>query len=156
MGVPAEEAERRMEAFRDACSRAGIKITPQRTEIFRELARTEEHPDADTILQRVRRRMSNVSLDTVYRALSLLEELGLVTRVDVLHDRARFDANSERHHHFVCVECGLVRDFVKQEWDQCDVPEEVKSMGTVQSMHVQLRGVCAACAKRKEQGGRRA
>ena len=149
MPLKANEIECRMEAFRDACARAGVRITPQRVEIFREVARTEEHPDAETVLKRVRERLTNVSLDTVYRTLALFEELGLVSKVDVLCDRARFDANAARHHHFVCTQCGLVRDFVRPQWDRCEVPDEVKAMGEVTSMHVQLRGLCAKCAAKK-------
>jgi Fur family peroxide stress response transcriptional regulator len=155
MTVPAEEAERRVEVFREACAQAGVKITAQRAAVFREVARSDEHPDAETVLRRVRRRLENVSLDTVYRTLSLLEELGLIARVEVLCDRARFDANPERHHHFVCVRCGRVRDLVKHEWDRCPVPQEVEALGTVESMHVQLRGVCKECAARERKGGER-
>ena len=154
MALKANEIERRMQGFRDACAQAGIKITPQRVEIFREVARTEEHPDAETVLQRVRERLTNVSLDTVYRTLGLLEELGLLSKVDVLCDRARFDANREQHHHFVCIQCGAIRDFVRPEWDRCSVPEAVKAMGEVRSMHVQLRGVCAACAAKKRRAAK--
>jgi len=143
-----------MEAFRASCARAGVRITPQRIEIFREVARTEEHPDAETVFKRVRGRLSNVSLDTVYRTLSLLEELGLLSKVDVLCDRARFDANREQHHHFVCVQCGAVHDFVHPEWNRCAVPEEVKAMGEVRTMHVQLRGLCMKCAAQERKGGR--
>ena len=153
--LAADEVERRMQGFKDACARAGVKITPQRVEVFREVARTAEHPDAETVARRVRERMSNVSLDTVYRTLGLLEELGLVAKVDVLCDRARFDANRERHHHFVCTACGLVRDFVHPEWDRCAVPEEVKALGKVRSMHVQLRGVCAKCGAKRKGGTKR-
>lgn len=154
MPVEPDEAQRRTAAFRRTCAQSGIRITPQRTEIFRELARTEEHPDAETVLRRVRRRMSNVSLDTVYRTLYLLEELGLVSRVGILAGRARFDANTERHHHFVCVQCGRVRDFVGPPWEPCPIPQEVEGMGTVRSVHVQLRGVCEACAARERKGGK--
>ena len=147
------DVEAQVGRFREVCAEAGIPITPQRTEVFREVASADEHPDADIILRRVRERLPNVSLDTVYRTLYLLEELGLVGRVGVLSDRARFDANTARHHHFVCVECGLVRDFVKREWDRCCVPREVEAVGTVESMHVQLRGVCKECATRKRKGG---
>jgi Fur family peroxide stress response transcriptional regulator len=152
LALTGREIERQMEEFRGACARAGVRITPQRVEIFREVARTEEHPDAETIARRVRARLSNVSLDTVYRTLGLLEDLGLLSKVDVLCDRARFDANRERHHHFVCIRCGAVRDFVRPEWDLGAVPEEVKAMGEVRSMHVQLRGICAACGARKNGG----
>jgi Fur family transcriptional regulator, peroxide stress response regulator len=154
LALKANQIECRMEAFRNACARAGVRITPQRVEVFREVARTEEHPDAERVFQRVRERLTNVSLDTVYRTLGLLEQLGLISKVDVLCDRARFDANRERHHHFVCVQCGAIRDFVHPEWDRRAVPKEVKAMGEVRTMHVQLRGVCAACAARKPKAKR--
>ena len=155
MAPKANEIERRMQGFRDACARAGIRFTPQRAEIFREVARTGEHPDAETVLQRVRERLTNVSLDTVCRTRGLLEELGLISKVDVLCDRARFDANREQHHHFVCIQCGAVRDFVRPEWDRCSVPEEVKAMGEVRSMHVQLRGVCRDCGTKRRGAAKR-
>ncbi len=154
MALRTHEVERRTEAFRAACARAGVRITPQRVEIFREVARTDEHPDAETVFERVRGRLSNVSLDTVYRTLALLEELGLVSKVDVLCGRARFDANRERHHHFVCTRCGAVRDFVHPGWDRCPVPDEVKAMGEVTSVHVQLRGLCKRCAAQERKGGK--
>jgi len=144
-----------MEVFRDACKKAGIRVTPQRVEVFRQVACTEEHPDAETVFRRVRRRLTTVSLDTVYRTLDLLEDFGLISRVDVLCDRARFDANRERHHHFVCVRCGAVHDFVHPGWDRSTVPEAVKAMGDVRSMHVQFRGLCSRCAAQERRGGKR-
>lgn len=153
MALSTHEVERRMQAFRAACAQAGIRITPQRVEIFREVAATEEHPDAETVFQRVRVRLTNVSLDTVYRTLALLEELGLLSKVDVLCNRARFDANRQQHHHFVCTRCGAVRDFVHPDWDRCDVPDEVKAMGEVRTMHIQLRGLCKDCAAQERKGG---
>ena len=65
--------KRRVAEFVAACRRQGVKATHQRTEILRELAGTEEHPDAETIHERVRQRIPALSLDTVYRTLKLLE-----------------------------------------------------------------------------------
>jgi len=53
MAVPTAEIQRRMKRFLDACCRGGLKVTHQRSEIFRELAATEEHPDAETVYRRV-------------------------------------------------------------------------------------------------------
>ena len=135
----------RMRVFREACKRAGVKMTPQRMEVFRELACTEEHPDVETISTRVRRRMPNVSLDTVYRTLSLFEEMGLIRKVEILCDRARYDANTDLHHHFVCMVCGAVHDFYSQEADTFTAPDNVLSLGDVESSHIQVRGVCSEC-----------
>ena len=149
MAIPSEEVERRVERFVADCRARGLKATHQRIEVFRELACSEEHPDAETLWERVRRRIPSVSRDTVYRALGMLEQQELVRRVDPLHDRARFDANMTRHHHFVCTECGMVRDFQSRTLDAFEPPAEVRGWGDVRFVQVQLRGVCARCQSRK-------
>lgn len=141
----AQVVESRMQAFREMCKRRGLRVTPQRTEVFREVARTNKHPDANYILRRVRRRMPNVSLDTVYRILYRLEDEGMISRVQVPGDRLRFDGNTDRHHHFVCSECGLVGDFESAAFDNLTAPGEAREFGLPKAVHVEVRGVCEAC-----------
>jgi Fur family peroxide stress response transcriptional regulator len=150
MAVGQDEIERRIAAFAEACRQAGVRMTHQRMEIFREVAKTDEHPDAETIYTRVRRRIPVISLDTVYRTLTTLERLGVVSRVYALCDRARFDALTNPHHHFVCTECGTLRDFFSAEANNLPIPEEVESWGIVKSIHVEVRAVCSKCANRKK------
>jgi Fur family peroxide stress response transcriptional regulator len=148
MNVNQVEVQHRLERFRDVCRHAGMKLTHQRTEIFREVAGTVDHPDAQTIYQRVRGRIPAVSLDTVYRNLWLLNDLGLITTVGPPRERARFDGNTAPHHHFICSQCGMAQDFYSQEFDELRPPAEVDSMGTVEAIHVELRGLCPRCKKR--------
>ncbi len=150
MAVGQDEIERRIAAFTEACRQAGVRMTHQRMEIFREVAKTDEHPDAETIYTRVRRRIPVISLDTVYRTLTTFEKLGVVSRVYALCDRARFDALTSPHHHFVCAQCGMLRDFWSPEADALGIPEEVQSWGVVKSIHVEVRAVCSKCANRKK------
>ncbi|MFC1836779.1 transcriptional repressor [Thermodesulfobacteriota bacterium] len=86
-----------------------------------------------------------VSLDTVYRSLVLLERLGLLTRVHILGDRTRFDANTLPHHHFVCSKCGLIKDFLSSGPNSFRIPAEVRSWGEIKSVHVQVHGECSQC-----------
>jgi Fur family peroxide stress response transcriptional regulator len=148
MSVSQEELQRRLGHFRDVCRRAGMKLTHQRTEIFREVARTTDHPDAQTIFERVRMRVPAMSLDTVYRNLWLLSDLGLIATLGPPRERARFDANVTSHHHFVCTRCGMTSDFYSQEFDELRPPPEVESMGSVDATHVELRGLCLRCKKK--------
>ncbi len=150
MGLTPQEIDQRLEACLEVSRREGMKVTHQRLEIFREVASTEEHPGAETIFTRVRTRIPTISLDTVYRTLSWLERIKLVSRIPVLSERARFDANMKPHHHFVCAKCGLIRDFYSSEADHLPVPEEVASWGRVDSVHVELEGVCTDCLADKE------
>jgi Fur family peroxide stress response transcriptional regulator len=117
-----EELQRIMNRFEEVVRRAGVKLTQQRIEIFREVAGTGDHPDIETIFMHVRKKMPTISLDTVYRTLSLFADLGLVTTVRPLNTRARFDANTEAHHHFFCTRCGATLDFEHRDFDTLKVP----------------------------------
>ena len=119
----------------------------QRLEIFREVASSLEHPDAETVFRAVRARMPTVSLDTVYRTLWMLNDLGLVTTLGPRRERVRFDANLDQHHHYVCVRCGLARDFQSAELNALRIPDAVKEFGRIVATHVEVRGVCARCAR---------
>ncbi len=149
MAVSKAQIERRMQRFAETCQAGGLKTTHQRMEVFRELAGAEDHPDAETLYQKVRRRVPAISRDTVYRTLATLEEQGLVHKAEILATRGRYDANMDRHHHFVCIECGMVRDIYSETLDALPIPRSVASLGRVESTHVQLRGICASCAKKK-------
>jgi len=123
--VPRFTVDRRLDRFKSAATAAGVKLTHQRLEIFREVASSLEHPDAEAVLRSVRKRMPTVSIDTVYRSLWMLNDLGLVTTLGPRRESVRFDANLEHHHHYVCVRCGLARDFESAELDALGVPDAV-------------------------------
>jgi Fur family peroxide stress response transcriptional regulator len=142
-----QQIEDRMTRFEQVCRSAGVKLTHQRLEIFREIARTSDHPDAETVYRGVRERIPTMSLDTVYRALWLLADLGLVTTLGPSRERTRFDANLDRHHHFVCLRCGLTRDFYSDAFDELSLPRSVQAVGRVETTHVEARGVCRECAR---------
>lgn len=143
--IPKKQVGKRIAEFLEICRRQGVKATHQRTEILRELAGSEEHPDAETIFARVRQRIPAISFDTIYRTLRLLEDRGVIARVGAMRDRARFDANMDRHHHFVCTKCGMIGDFYSDTMDRLPVPGDVSEMGSVEGVYVELRGICRKC-----------
>ena len=149
MKTDQKEIEARMRRFEQKCKDEGIKITHQRMEIFRTVAETGDHPDAETVFKSVRARVPTVSMDTVYRTLWWLKELGLITTLGPHRERARFDANLNPHHHFVCTQCGLTRDFYSEDLDKLVLPEDVQSIGHAERVQVEVRGLCAICAGNK-------
>lgn len=150
MSVPFNDLDARMELFSDGLKRAGIKLTHQRIEIFREVASSTEHPDAETIYNGVRKRITTVSLDTVYRTLWLLLDLGLIATVGPPRDRARFDGDMRPHHHFVCTRCGRTYDFHSDGLDRLPIPDDVRDIGSIERAHVEVRGVCVQCSSIEE------
>ena len=59
----------------------GMRVTPQRVVLHRALRELDRHVTADELLDSVADRLPNVSLPTIYATLELLEELGMVRRV---------------------------------------------------------------------------
>lgn len=148
MTIKNREVEQRMKLFETVCRDEGVKLTHQRREIFRELAQTGDHPDANQVFQRVKDRIPTVSLDTVYRTLWLLNGLGLVVTLGSSREGTRFDANLKSHHHFVCGQCGCTRDFYSNDLDNIRLPDSIDSLGKIEATHVEVRGVCRECVEK--------
>jgi Fur family peroxide stress response transcriptional regulator len=147
MALPPAEIQERVARLQAAMRCAGVKRTPQRLEIFAEVARAGDHPDAETVYRGVRKRLPTLSLDTVYRTLWRLVDLGLLTTLGLPRARVRFDANLRPHHHFVCTHCGRARDFYSPAFDALEIPAAVRAWGRVDRTLVEVRGRCARCAK---------
>jgi len=145
-----DEFKKMLERYEAVMRHAGVKRTPQRLEIFRRTAGTGDHPDIETIHRSVRGKMPGISLDTVYRTLGLFRELGLVSILKLSYGRVRYDANTLPHHHFVCTRCGWTRDFTDPFLDALKIPNAARALGRAESAHVEVRGLCPACAKQKK------
>ena len=94
--------------------------------------------------------MPTVSLDTVYRTLWMLSDMGLISVLGARRDSIRFDANPKQQHHYVCIRCGLTRDFESDELHTLRLPGTVKALGKVLSTHIEARGVCEICARKSD------
>lgn len=133
--------------FEKACQAAGIKLTHQRIEVLREVAKSHGHPSADAILEGVKARVPTVSVDTVYRTLWLLTDLGLISTLGFRRDAVQFDANLQPHHHYVCVRCGNTTDVESLDLERLRLHEHLGELGSVVSAHLEIRGVCSNCAQ---------
>ncbi|MBN2319418.1 MAG: transcriptional repressor [Acidobacteria bacterium] len=149
------EIDQRMRSFEEMCRKLGVKRTHQRMEIFREVAQTADHPDAEKVYRGVSERIPTMSLDTVYRTLWLLKDLGLITTLGSPRERTRFDANLDHHHHFVCVKCGLTRDFYSDDLDSLKLPDSLLSIGHAVKTQVEVKGLCRECAAGEKPGDKK-
>jgi Fe2+ or Zn2+ uptake regulation protein len=87
----------------------GMRVTPQRVVLHRALTELDRHVTAEELLESVADRLPNVSLPTIYATLELLEELGMVRRVQRA-GTALFDPRTDPHHHLICTACGSIED----------------------------------------------
>jgi Fe2+ or Zn2+ uptake regulation protein len=88
----------------------GQRVTPQRLLIHRALRDLDRHVTAEEVLSTVSDRLPNASLPTVYAALDLFEELGIVRRVPAGGGATLYDPRTEPHQHLACRDCGRVED----------------------------------------------
>lgn len=142
--IPQQELKTRLDSFENECRARGLRVTNQRRAIFRAVASSREHPSAETVFLQVRKMLPNVSLDTVYRTLSSLEQMDLLTRVGA-SSKERFDGDMRPHAHFVCTECGAVYDIFPPQYVQPRAPEDAGLLGEVRRVNVQFKGICKRC-----------
>lgn len=138
-------SEARISVFPERCRSAGLEATAQRRVIYQRLAESHDHPDAETVWQRVREDLPKVSLATVHRNLRVFAEKGLIEEVPTGGSASRWDANDDEHHHLVCESCASVVDCYEGELDPgLGAGSEVGDF-VVSRTRVNVYGLCPAC-----------
>jgi Fe2+ or Zn2+ uptake regulation protein len=95
---------------RRALEEAGWRYTRQRAAVLDCLRTAHGHPTAEHIFSAVRRRIPNISLATVYKALEALVDARLANRIAGDSGPSRYDGRSEPHYHLRCQHSGDVID----------------------------------------------
>lgn len=148
-----------MALFRHKCKEHNLRITPQRSAIYKELIKSKDHPSASTIFNQVREIFPDISFDTVNRTVLTFAEIGVVSTVEGYGEPKRFDPNTDLHHHFRCIKCNKIIDFQHKSFDRIKIPQDIQKQFTVLSKRVLLEGICDKCVKKNihlktnEQGG---
>jgi len=152
--MPLENFQPQLQHFERTCKGAGLKVTHQRLEIYRELLEAHDHPSAEILHKRLEKRLPTLSLDTVYRTMATFEELKLVHRVETIESQARFEAQTIRHHHFLCDTCGQPVDFSWPAFDKIQLPATLAELGAIDRTAVVVHGTCATCTREAQLKGR--
>ena len=143
--ISCSELDEKTRWFTSKCRQAGLKVTPQRIAIYRELLKTNEHPSAEMLYEKVKKVFSSISLDTVNRTLLMLNEIGTAFTVEGSGDARRFDGELEKHQHFKCVKCKRIIDFHHKPFDNIKLPAEIRNKFKVLRKTVYLEGLCDSC-----------
>jgi Fur family transcriptional regulator, peroxide stress response regulator len=124
----------------------GLRVTQQRVAVLEFLLATPKHPTAEEVGAAVNRLVPTASRASVYNVLHSLKESGLIDELVLGDAVARFDANLDRHHHFICRACGEVEDVPFETFQEAPRPRLAEGH-TIEDYTVTLRGVCPRCAK---------
>jgi len=123
------------------------KRSRQRDAIVAFLKTRKDHPTADTVYKEIRNSIPNISLGTVYRNLSLLAEQGEILRLSCDGKMDRFDADVHPHYHFICRQCGCVKDIDIPYADTFDMMANDAFEGSILSHTLLFEGYCQDCMK---------
>ncbi len=132
-----------MRKYASAMVQGGLRLTPQRRQVYEVLMDKMDHPTATEVFIRSQKRMPSISLATVYNCLETMVGSGLVKAVHVDREPTRFCANLQEHGHFHCTECGHISDI---EFSETRGKGWKLPPGFLVTQHdVTLRGLCANC-----------
>ena len=99
------------QSLKEHLSSHGLKVTSQRLAIYQTLLKSEEHPSAEKIFEKIGLEHPSISLATVYKTLETLVEAGLAKKVKTANDLLRFDAKTGNHNHLYCSNTDQIIDF---------------------------------------------
>lgn len=138
-----------METALEQLREEGLRITPQREDVLRFLARDRGRLSVQEVFREVRKKHRSISLDTVYRTLSTLSNLGVVSQLNLQTGdlRYEFQAENHHHHHAVCLGCGTSLCL-----HGCPLPEAFfrdleKRKFRVMNHAFEVYGYCADCGR---------
>ncbi len=120
-------------------------MTRQKRLILHIVYRATHHPTAQDVYQEARKYMPRISLATVYRNLEQLAARGWIRKLVLGDQVTRFDANTGKHYHIRCVDCGRVDDVPMSFMD--DLNEKISQYVNYEIIDHQLEiiGRCPAC-----------
>lgn len=123
----------------------GMRVTAQRLAVLEVVDEAQGHPCADEVYERVKVKLPNISLATVYKALSELREIGRLRALPVA-GKLRFGTENKPHHHLVCDRCKRVEDVFPDGSFPEPVLDEGSMMGfRITGAEITFRGLCPDC-----------
>ena len=95
------------------CEKNGLRMTEQRRIVAQVLETSNDHPDVEELYFRASKLDPRISIATVYRAVKLFEESGILEKLEFGDGRARYeDADRDHHDHLIDMQTGQVIEFI--------------------------------------------
>ncbi|WP_024614561.1 Fur family transcriptional regulator [Clostridium sp. Ade.TY] len=141
-----------MQELKENLKEKGYKLTPQRRAIVDTIIKNEgRHLTAEEIYDEVKKDCPEIGLATVYRTVALLEEVNLLSRLDLSDGCSRYEIihqdEEHRHHHLICNKCNRVFEVEEDLLEELEHRIETKYKFKIQDHSVKFYGICDECNK---------
>ena len=137
-----------IEELKKIVKQKGLKYTDQREIVLSVLLNAEDHLTAEEVYNEIKKEDtdSNIGIATVYRAVSFLEEVDLITSIAFGTDGKKYESNAKSHHdHLICTNCGKIIEFMDDEIEKRQDKIAKKNKFKITSHSMQLYGTCETC-----------
>ena len=131
--------------IRQRFRRSGYTLTSQRRAVLEALGEARGHPSAEDVYLIVKRKNPKVALGTVYQALSVLEEIGVIGAKHWSESPTRYDLNLEPHIDIRCANCGRVSEIPGVDLGDLEHRVRENTPYRVTRTTVVVEGLCVAC-----------
>lgn len=142
-----------LETVKKKLSDKEYKLTPQRKMILEMFtANPDEHLSAEEVWAMVKRTNPDIGLATIYRALDLFAELGILQKMDFGDGRGRYEfceSEVHHHHHLICLKCGAVSEFEDDLLESLESAIDRKNHFEVVDHQLKFYGYCEKCRGNK-------
>ena len=124
----------------------GLRMTPQRQLIVREIMATPGHINPSVVAKRVQAVAPGVNASTVYRTLTLLEQLGVLSHAHMESGAEYHRRQDSEHVHLVCSRCGAEDSLSLEEQERLKRLVATHRGFRPDFTHFAISGLCADCA----------
>ncbi|MGP4016816.1 Fur family transcriptional regulator [Saccharopolyspora sp. 5N708] len=131
-------------SLRSTLHQRGMRMTPQR-QLVLDAVRELGHATPEQVCRRVQGTASTVNITTIYRALDLLEELGLVRHTHLGHGAPTYSAEAHEHVHLACHRCGTIDEVPTELLDDLTRQLLAQHGFALDPTHLALSGLCRNC-----------
>jgi len=123
----------------------GVQVTAQRLAVLRAVS-GRPHCTADDVAEDVRAGIGAISRQSVYDALGMLAEKGLIRRIQPARSSALYeDRVGDNHHHLICRTCGKTVDVDCAVGDTPCLTAAADSGYQIDEAEVIYWGTCPEC-----------
>lgn len=131
--------------IREKFRSSGYTLTSQRRAVLEALKEARGHPSAEDVYLVVKRKNPRVALGTVYQALSVLEEIGVIGSKHWSESPTRYDLNVEPHLDIRCASCGQVSEIPGMGVEDLESRIQGNTSYHVTSATLVVEGLCPGC-----------
>lgn len=144
-----------IERLKNSLKEKGYKLTPQRRAIVDIIIKNEgKHLTTEEIYDLVKKDCPEIGLATVYRTVQLLEDIGVVCKLDLDDGCSRYEIIHEKeihqHHHLICTRCSKIIEVPDKLLEDLESQIESKYNFKILNHSLKFYGICNECLQKSK------